>query len=207
MSKARLIIADDHVLILDALRNLLDTEFDVVAVVENGRALVDKAIELRPDVVLIDISMPVVNGVDAARMIRQAVPDAKLLFVSMHGDPVFVREAFRAGAAGYVLKRSAASELVIAIREVLKGNSYVTPLVTKGSADTAVVESGLTVRQREVLQLIADGCTAKEVASKLQISVKTAQFHKAAIATKLGIRTTAQLTRYALDNGLLSLHG
>jgi len=208
--KPRLLIADDHTLVLEGLRKILEAECELVGTVEDGRALMEAARQLNPDLILLDISMPLLNGIEAARQIRKSNPDAKLIFVTMHGDPDYVREAMRTGASGYVLKRSAASELVTAIREVLKGKTYVTPLVTKGVAGSLTEVSphasrtfgGLTTRQREVLQLVSEGRSGKEIAAVLHVSVKTVEFHKASIMRALGLRTTAELTRYAIEHGL-----
>jgi len=195
-----LVVADDHVLVSEGISRLLEPDFNVVARVDNGRALLEAARTFRPDAILLDISMPLLNGIEAARQIRQTQPDVKLVFLSMHSDPDYVAEAFRAGASAYVLKRSAALELVQAIREVLKGNTYVTPLVSRALEVSQVGNGPLTARQREVLRLVAEGYSAKQVASFLNISVKTAEFHKAGIMEKLGLRTTAELTRYALEH-------
>lgn len=212
MPKPRLLLADDHTLVLEGLCRLLDGEFEVVGAVENGRLLVEAAETLRPDVILLDISMPLLNGIDAARLLQASVPESKLLFVTMHADREYVREAFRAGASGYVLKRSAVSELASALREVLKGNRYITPLIPAevlvDALDTPQENEGkLTMRQREVLQLVAEGHSAKEIAEVLKISVKTAEFHKAGIMDRLGLRTTAELTRYALAQGMIGSVG
>ena len=161
--------------------------------------------------IILDISMPILNGIDAAHQLKKTLPRTKLIFVTMHGEADFVTEALRAGAAGYVLKRCGASELLTAVREVLKGNHYVSPLVTRntielliGSAHTGVKLWGrLTARQREVLQLVAEGRSRKEIASVLKISVKTVEFHKAAIMRELNLRTTADFTLYAIEHGMI----
>ena len=211
MTRPRLLLADDHTLVLEGFRKLLESDFDLVGTVEDGRALLAAAPRLRPDVILLDISMPLLNGIDAARQLRKTLPSAKIIFLTMHADPGYVTEAFRVGARGYLLKRSAASELVRAIHEVLNGRYYVTPLVTKGvlapllrpERKRRAASSPLTSRQREVLQLVAEGRSIKEIASILHVSVKTVEFHKSRIARELGVRTTAELTRYALEHGLL----
>src|SRR6266852_4657143 len=206
MSRARLLLADDHMLLLDGYRKLLEPEFELVGAVENGRELLDIAPKLKPDVILMDISMPLLNGIDATRRLRKLVPKSKILIVTMHADADYVAEAFRAGASGYLLKRSAASELVSAIHEVLEGKRYLTPLITRealsplfgGAPEPRKLSSTLTSRQREVLQLVAEGNSVKEIAAILRVSAKTVEFHKSALMDRLGIHTTAELTRYAI---------
>ncbi len=212
MTRPRLLLADDHTLLLDGIRMLLEPEFELVGCVEDGQALLTAAMDSKPDVILLDISMPVLNGIDAAHQLRKMLPSAKLIFVTMHGDADFVTEAFRAGAAGYVLKRSAATELLTAIREVLKGNHYVSPLVTRNALDLFISASKtgsklgdrLTTRQREVLQLVAEGRSRKEIATALKISVKTVEFHKAALMRELNLRTVADFTLYAVEHGMIA---
>jgi DNA-binding NarL/FixJ family response regulator len=204
-ARARILLADDHSLVAAGLCKLLEAEFDLVGTVGDGRALVAAAKKERPDVILLDISMPLLNGVEAARQIQVAVPTAKLIFVTVHSDSPYVVEAFRAGASGYLLKRSAASELVTAIHDVLNGNLYVTPLIAKSALDgiLKVAEKRgplLSARQREVLQLVAEGHSAKEIAGILRISPKTVEFHKSWIMKKLDLHSTAELTRYALEH-------
>lgn len=210
--RPRLLVADDHTLLLEGIRLMLEPEFDLVGRVEDGQALLTAAEKLKPDVILIDISMPVLNGIDAARQLRKIVPSSKLIFLTMHGDSDYVTEAFRAGASGYLLKRSAASELITAIREVLKGHHYVSPLVTRnalelligGSKSESKFADGLTPRQRQVLQLVAEGRTRKEIAEALNISVKTVEFHKATLARELNLRTSADFTMYAIEHGIIA---
>jgi DNA-binding NarL/FixJ family response regulator len=204
MSRPRVLLADDHALVLAGFRKLLEPEFDIVGTVENGRALVDAAPELKPDVVLLDISMPLLNGIDAAARLRQILPGVRLIFITVHSDPDYVAEAFRVGASGYLLKRSAASELAAAIHQVLRGQLYLTPLV---SSQPARGRAGLrlTPRQREVLQLVAEGHSTKEIAAGLKLSVKTVEFHKSALMQKLHLHTTAELTKYAIEHGLIGV--
>src|SRR5687767_10572962 len=214
MKRTSVLIADDHSLVVEGFRRLLEKDFDIIGVAENGRALVVAAKKLQPDLVLLDISMPLLNGIDAARQIKSILPKVKIIFLTMHGDPTYAAEAFRAGGDAYVLKRSAVSELELAIREVLNGRSYVTPLVTKGILDptdepdqspvSKLMFHGLTSRQREVLQLVAEGHSTKIIAGLLNVSVKTIEFHKSGIMERLGIRTTAELTRYAVTHGIVS---
>jgi DNA-binding NarL/FixJ family response regulator len=204
--KTRVLIAEDHTLMAEGLRKLLECEFESVATVGNGRELLDVVAASKPDIVLIDIGMPLLNGIEAARRFNTISPSTKVVIVTAHNEPQYVVEAFRAGATGFVLKRCAVSELVTAIRQVLSGHTYVTPLVEDLAVEAVrgPVRPGpaLTIRQREVLQLVAEGCTAKEIANVLKLSVKTAVFHKMAIMDKLGLRTTAELTRYALEHGI-----
>jgi DNA-binding NarL/FixJ family response regulator len=209
--RTRLLLADDHTVLLEGLRMMLEPEFELAGVAEDGQALLAAAASLKPDLILLDISMPMLNGIDAARQLRKTIPAARLVFLTMHSDPDYVREALRAGASGYLLKRSAASELLTAIREVMKGRNYVSPLVGADQQELfrAASRPGdsfsdrLTPRQRQVLQLVAEGCTRKEVAATLKISVKTVEFHKAALARGFHLRTTADFTRYAIEHGII----
>ncbi len=215
MPRIRVLLADDHTLVLEGLKRLLAADFELVGMVENGRELLEVAGKLRPDVVLLDISMPLLNGIDAARLLNKTRPDIKIIFLTMHAEETYVREAFNVGASGYLLKRSAASELVLAIQEVARGRMYLTPLISadllRPFQDRSVRSKhlprlrsagGLTVRQRQVLQLVAEGRTNKEIAVIMKISVKTVEFHKSGIMQNLGLRTTAELTRYALRHGI-----
>ena len=211
MSKPRLLLADDHTLLLEGYQKLLEQHFEIAGMVKNGRELVDAAVVLRPDVVLLDISMPQLNGLEATRQLRNLVPDCRIVIVTMHDDPEYIYEAFRAGASAYFLKQSAASELVSAIESVLRGSIYITPLMTADGRQTVRraaggrgrLESVLSPRQREVLQLVAEGRTGKEIASLLQISVKTVEFHKSSIFRHLGVRSIADMTRYAMKRGIV----
>lgn len=213
MKKTRLLMADDHTLVLEGLQRILESEVELVGTAENGRDLVRTNEQLKPDVVLVDISMPQLNGIDATRQLLKATPNTKVIFVTMHADADYVAEAFRVGAAGYLLKRSAASELVAAIHEVMKGRYYVTPLVTRealsplfgGRTEPSKLSSTLTPRQREVLQLVAEGRSVKEIAAILKVSAKTVEFHKSALMERLDIHTTAELTRYAIGHGLVAM--
>jgi DNA-binding NarL/FixJ family response regulator len=189
----------------EGLRKLLETEFQSVTVVGNGQELLDTVAVLKPDVALVDIVMPVLNGIEATRRLRKISPITKVVILTAHNEPQYVVEAFRAGATGFVLKHCAFSELVIAIRRVLAGQTCLTPLAGDQAIETAresTREPTLTPRQREVLQLVSEGCTAKEIAQALKLSVKTAVFHKMAIMQKLELHTTAELTRYALEHGI-----
>ncbi|MBI4002195.1 MAG: response regulator transcription factor [Nitrospira defluvii] len=212
MTIPRVLLADDHTLVLEGFRRIVEPRCEVVGAVEDGRALVDAATRLRPDLILLDISMPLLNGIDAARQVKKALPEVKLIFVTMHADPAYVSEAFKAGASAYLLKRSAARELDQAIDSVLKGQYFITALLTRdlvtslseGRAALFAQRQELTPRQREVLQLVAEGRTIKEIAALLNISPKTVEFHKAQIMFHLDLHTTAELTKYALAHGLTS---
>ncbi|MDH4088574.1 MAG: response regulator transcription factor [Nitrospira sp.] len=209
--KPRLLMADDHSIMLAGLRKLVEGTCEVVGAVEDGRAVVEAAERLRPDLILIDISMPLLNGMDAARQIKKSVPDAKLIFLTMHASPVFATEALQAGASGYLLKQSAASELPQAIDTVLKGQTYLTPMITR-----SVLESigkpkemrkslmDLTPRQREVLQLLAEGKSPKDIAVLLNLSVKTVEFHKTRLMEQLDLHSTLALAKFAIAEGLVS---
>ena len=215
MKKPRILMADDHSLILAGLRKLVEVECDVVGTVEDGRALVGAAQKLRPDLILLDISMPLLNGLDAARQLTKLVPESKVIILTMHASPTYATEAFQAGASGYLLKRSAASELSQAIQSVLQGQKYLTPLITKDVLDSVFKPStgkrgtpastALTPRQREVLQLVAEGRGTKEIATILSVSVKTVEFHRFRIMQQLDIHTTADLTKYAITHGITGL--
>ncbi|RMH04446.1 MAG: DNA-binding response regulator [Nitrospirae bacterium] len=211
MKSARILLGDDHPMVLEGLKRLLQEEYDVVGLVEDGRALVEAAQALKPDIIVTDMSMPLLNGLEAARRIKKLVPQSKILFLTMHADPTYAQEALQVGVAGYVLKRSAAAELLQAIQAALMGRTYVTPLLAleekSGFEALAPRERSrfghLTSRQREILQLVAEGKSTKEIATLLTISLKTVEFHKMKIKEQLGLRTTAELTKYAMMHGLV----
>ena len=210
MIRPRVILADDHTLLLDAFRKLLMDDCEVVAAVSDGRALLEATATLRPDVVVVDIAMPLLNGIDAARQIKQTLPDTRIIFLTMNEDPDLAAEAFRAGAAAYLLKRSAASELTTAIREVMRHRSYITPLVAEGmvesllnAPDGSEQSQRLTPRQREILQLTAEGRSMKEVASILNIAPRTVAFHKYRIMEQLHVKNTAELIQYAIKHHIV----
>lgn len=215
MTRPRILMADDHAIVLAGLRKLVEAEGEVVGMVEDGRALVEAAQQLRPDIVLLDISMPLLNGLDAARQISKLVPESKLIFLTMHATPTYATEAFKAGASGYLIKRSAAVELKQAIQAVMQGQHYLTPLITKDVLAATLQSSeghpskpsmaSLTQRQREVLQLVAEGKGTKAIASILNISVKTVEFHKFRIMSELDLHSTAELIKYAIAEGLVSV--
>jgi len=210
MSRPTLLLADDHTMFSQGLRSLLEDEFELLGVVSDGQALVDLATKLNPDVIVVDISMPVLNGLDAARKLKDLGTTAKIVFLTMYADYRLLVEAFRCGGTGYVLKQSAGDELVTAIRQVLEGQKYVTSQiaeewvqdVVKGIDGTKKLT--LTARQREVLQLIIEGRTMKEIAAQLGISTRTAETHKYEMMEGLGISNTAELIQYALKLGLTS---
>ena len=206
MAGPRILLADDHNLILGAFKALLAPECDIVGTASDGRSLVAEAQRLDPDVIILDIAMPLLNGLDAARQIKQLRKSVKLVFVTMNEDPDLAAEAFRAGASAYLLKRSAASELLLAVREVMKGRSYVTPLVTEGMVESLMNAAGrkpsheLTTRQREVLQLLAEGHSMKQVAALLNVTPRTVAFHKYRMMEQLNIRTNAELIQFAITH-------
>jgi DNA-binding NarL/FixJ family response regulator len=209
MKSTRILLADDHTLLLGALEKLLSEECDVVGQVSDGRALVAAAEELKPDVIVLDISMPLLNGVEAGRQIKQKLKNVKLVFLTMNEDADLAAEAFRAGASAYLLKRSATSELPLAIREVMQGRSYVTPLVTEGLVESLLQPEPrkpaqeLTPRQREVLQLLAEGRSMKEVASVLNLTPRTVAFHKYRMMDELKVKSTAELVQYAVKHHIV----
>jgi DNA-binding NarL/FixJ family response regulator len=202
------VIADDHLLVAEGVARLLEDDFEVLGVAGNGRELLELAARKNArglDLAVLDVSMPELTGVEATRKLREIAPHCKVVLISMHSEPVFVREALHAGASAYLLKVAAPSELIAAIREVLNGNVYVSSGIAKDVLSSILTPApALSPRQREVLRLVAEGCSAKEVAQRLQIKVKTAQFHKTNIMTKLGVHTTAELTRYALGHAIAS---
>jgi len=213
MKPSSILIADDHSMVIDGLRRLLEPEFEVVAAVNDGRAVLAEVERLKPDVVIIDISMPLLNGLDCTRQLREAGCTTKILILTMHPDATLAQEALAAGASGYLLKSAPGSELKDALRQVLLGRTYLSPEVTRDLLSvngrmTSIHEDvwgRLTPRQREVLQLLAEGKSHKEVANILNISVKTAEFHKYAILETLGLKTNAELVRYAIRHGIIAV--
>ena len=209
--RGRLLIADDHRLLAEACKKLLEPEFEVVGIVDNGRALIGMACELRPDVVVLDIAMPQLNGLDAGEQLKHLLPSIKLVYLTMNMAPDVAAEAFRRGASGYVVKSSAAEELVMAIRRALKSQSYLSPLITKDTVDfllrsrhSSVEEKRITRRQSEVLQLLAEGMSMKEIASVLNVKPGTVAFHKYRIMETLGFKTNAELLQYAIKHHLIA---
>lgn len=213
MNKARILLADDHKIVAEGLRSLLEPEFQLVGIVEDGRELIAKAKELSPDVIVADITMPSLNGIEAVEQLKKIGSNSKVVFLTMHHDVMYANRAFEAGASGFVLKHSAPEELLTAIREVLKGGTYVTPMIAaelmesykSGTGFQDKVFGKLTSRQREVLQLLAEGKSAKEVAKILHISTRTVEFHKYHIMEELGIKTSAELVQFAIKHGIISI--
>ncbi len=209
MGRPRVVLADDHALLLGAFEKLLAADCDIVGQVSDGRALVAAVDELKPDIVILDISMPLLNGLEAARQIRQKTRSVKFVFVTMNEDAELAAEAFRSGASAYLLKRSAASELLTAIRQVMDGRSYVTPLITEGlvgellHGDEGSPSHELTPRQREVLQLLAEGRSMKEAASLLNLTPRTVAFHKYRMMEQLKVKSTAELVQYAVKHHIV----
>jgi DNA-binding NarL/FixJ family response regulator len=212
VKRPRVLLADDHRLLREAFVKLLEPDCDVVGAVADGRALLEAAPKLRPDIVVLDVAMPQLNGLDAARQLKRSMPGVKVIFLTVSEDPDLAAEAFRAGASGFLLKNSAASELLQAIRDVGQGRSYVTPLATRDVLDTLLRQPEpsrggheLSQRQREVLQLLAEGRTMKEIADVLKITARTVAFHKYSMMQELGIKTSAELIQFAIKKGIVSL--
>lgn len=207
--RARLLIADDHTLLAEACKNLLEPEFEVVGIVDNGRALLRMAGELKPDVILVDIAMPELNGLDAADHLKHLLPSTKLVFLTMNMSPEVAAEAFRRGASAYVVKTAAAEELVRAIHRALKSESYLSPAITRETVDfllrsrnSSIEEKRITRRQSEVLQLLAEGRSMKEIAAILDLKPGTVAFHKYRMMETLGFKNNAELLQYALKRHL-----
>jgi DNA-binding NarL/FixJ family response regulator len=215
VKRTRVLLADDHKIVLDGLRSLLEPKFDLVGTVEDGRALVSAVQQLRPDVIVVDISMPLLNGIEAVRQIKKLEPQVKVVFLTMHPDVTYAIRAFESGASGYVLKHSASSELLTAIQEAMKGRTYVTPMIAgelvqayKGGTYRQVEEEQqLTPRQREVLQLLVEGRSAKEIANLLNISPRTVEFHKYNLMSKLNLKSVSALIQYAIRHGITNVEG
>jgi DNA-binding NarL/FixJ family response regulator len=210
MGNPRVLIADDHTLLLEAFQKLLADDCDIVGTAADGRALVEAALQLKPDVIVVDVSMPLLNGLDAAKQLKRALPETRIVVLTMSEDPDLAAEAFRIGASGYLLKRSAASELRTAIQEVMKHRTYITPLIAEGlvssmlqGATSVDPVSRLTERQREIVQLIAEGHSMKEVAAILKIAARTVAFHKYRAMEELNIKTTAELIQFAIKHHLV----
>jgi DNA-binding NarL/FixJ family response regulator len=209
--RARVVLADDHTMLLDAFRRLLEPQCEIVGTAGDGRMLIEVALETRPELIILDISMPGLNGMDACAQLRKKLPNAKFIFLTVNEDEDLAAEAIRLGASAFLLKKSASSELTLAIEVALSGGTYITPLVTRGKSVgvflNEAVKPGaekLTVRQREVLQLLAEGKLMKEVANILSLTPRTIAFHKYAIMEHLGIKTSAELVQYAVKHHLVS---
>jgi DNA-binding NarL/FixJ family response regulator len=212
MTGTRIVIADDHTLVAEGLKGLLEPEFQVAAIVSDGRELIVTTRELRPDVIVVDVTMPGLNGIEAIRELKRDGSSAKAVVLTMNTDVVYASRAFEAGAVGYVLKNAVSGELVTAIREVISGNTYVTPKIagqllgalTAGKADSEDPVEQLSNRQREILRLLAAGLSAKQAAAKLGISRRTVETHKYRIMKAVGVETSAELIRFAVESGLIS---
>lgn len=217
MSRIRVLLAEDHTIVRKGLRSLLDSEADieVAGEAEDGRQALRKVEQLLPDVVVMDITMPGLNGLEATRQIKKRFPEVKVLILTVHTSEEYVRQMLRVGASGYLIKRAAPAELITAIRAAQRGDAFLSPSISRKVVEEYLQHSGafadrdsyekLTDREREVLQLIAEGRSTREIADLLHISVKTAESHRANLTGKLGIRTTAELTRYAIRKGVISL--
>jgi DNA-binding NarL/FixJ family response regulator len=211
-NRSRILIADDHNLVAELCKQLLETEFDVVGVVSNGHALLAAVGELRPDVVVVDIGMPILNGLDAGRQVKQMQPAVKLVFLTMNSDPEVAAEAFARGASGYLLKTCASAEMVLAVREVLRGKTYLSKALSRDTIGSlrwqnkklVSEDERLTHRQREVLQLLAEGKVMKEVGGVLNMSTRTVAYHKYRIMEVLGAKSNAELVKYAVRNHMIA---
>lgn len=212
--RPRILLADDHRLFLEGLRSLLDADFEIVGTVENGRALIAEVEKHHPDLIVADISMPLLNGIEATAQIKKIDPDMKIILLTMHPDVTYAARGFEAGASGYVLKHAATDELLTAIEQSLKGQTYVTPRIAgellqfykrEGTMRRKLTGRKLTPRQREVLQLLAEGHSAKEVAAILDISTRTVEFHKYRMMQELNLKSSAELIQYAIKHGIISI--
>jgi DNA-binding NarL/FixJ family response regulator len=213
VSRPRVLLADDHRMVGEGLKNLLADEFDLVGVVDDGRAMVEIARKLRPDVIVSDISMPHLNGIDALPRLKKDNPDIKVVLLTMHQNAAYARRAFEAGALGFVLKHSAPAELIMAIRAAMKGNTFISPAlagevlesVRKGPRATTDQSEPVTPRQREILQLLAEGKSAKKIAETLGISARTVEFHKYQLMEMHGLHSTTELLHFAIKHGIVTI--
>ena len=212
MKRLAVLLADDHAIVVEGLRRVLEPEFRVAGVVADGRALMGAAARLRPDIIVVDVSMPVLNGIEAVRRIRKSDRNAKVIFLSMHPDVVFVSKALQAGGSAYVLKSSAGIEILTAIREALQGRTFVSPSVDRKTLEAQIrrdqrsqqTPDTLSPRRREVLQLVAEGRSTKEMAELLHISPRTVEFHRYRVMESLGVHTVAELVQYAIKHRILT---
>ncbi len=212
MNRPRVLLADDHRMLTDALKGILEPRCEIVGTANDGRALLEAADKLQPDIVVLDIGMPRLNGLDAGRQLKARMPTVKLIFMTMHADPYLVGEAFRAGGSAFLLKEDAASELTKALDELLRGGSYVTPSAAEGVASISLrapkdreESPEPTPRQREVIQLLAEGRSMKEVADELKITVRTVAGHKYAVMEQLQLKSNAELVQYAIKHGIICM--
>lgn len=208
MKPIRILLVDDHAILVESLKKLLESDFDVVGSAGDGRTMIEMALELKPDVVLLDLTLPVLNGLEAARRLKKRAPDIIIIFLTMNEDRELAAEALLIGAAGYVLKKSAASEVRQAIRSALSGQTFVTASVDpshwpKRSSRHAESYRALTVRQREVLQLLAEGRSMRAVGHSLGLTARTVAFHKYRIMESLGLRNTSELVQYAVRHRII----
>ena len=211
MNRPRVLLADDHRMVAEGLRSLLAEEFDLVGMVEDGRAMLAAARELRPDVIVADVTMPHLNGIEAVARLKRDFPDIKVVMLTMHSDASYARRALDAGALCFVVKHSAPTELVMAIHAALKGKTFITPALAKevmqefqhGARHTKA--ASLTPRQREILQLLAEGCSAKEIAQKLAISARTVEFHKYQMMEAQGLHSSTELIHFAIKHGIVTV--
>lgn len=213
MNKATVILADDHAIVLEGLKGLLQTDFEIVGIANDGRELLSQVERMHPDIIVVDITMPLLNGIDAIRHLTRIGAKAKIIVLTMHRDAAYAKEAFDAGASGYVLKHSASSELITSMHEALRGNTFVSPVIAgelmrlyKEKPDPETNARGqLTARQQDVLRLLAEGRSAKEIAELLQVSARTVESHKYAMMQQLQITTNAELIRFAIKQGIISI--
>ena len=211
MSRVRILLADDHRMVAEGLKILLAEEFDLIGMVPDGRAMVDAAKQLKPDVIIADITMPHLNGIEALEEIEKFDPDVRVIFLTMHRDVAYARRALDAGAAGFVLKHSAPEELVLAVRAAVQGRTFITPTLASDVLQTLKRNPSqlqdpittLTLRQREILRLLVDGLTAKQIASRLDISSRTVEFHKYRMLESLGLKGSADLIHFAVQHGMV----
>jgi DNA-binding NarL/FixJ family response regulator len=210
MKLPRVILADDHTLVAEALRQLIAPHFEVVALVADGRALLEAAVSLKPDIVIVDVAMPLLNGLEASRQLRMKVPSIKFVFLTMNEDPDLATEAIKAGASAYVLKKAAGSELLQALQAALRGRTYITAQIARGMQESFIRNPqgrkqprALTPRQREVVQLLAEGRSMKEAANVLSVTPRTIAFHKYRLMQDLGLKTNADLVQFAIKNQIL----
>ena len=211
MSRVRILLADDHRMVAEGLKILLAEEFDLIGMVPDGRAMVDAAKQLKPDVIIADITMPHLNGIEALEEIGKFDPDVRVIFLTMHRDVAYARRALDAGAAGFVLKHSAPEELVLAVRAAVQGRTFITPTLASDVLQTLKRNPSqlqdpittLTLRQREILRLLVDGLTAKQIASRLDISSRTVEFHKYRMLESLGLKGSADLIHFAVQHGMV----
>jgi DNA-binding NarL/FixJ family response regulator len=211
-SRPRILIADDHTLVAELCQKLFETEFDVVGVVSDGQSLLRAAAQLKPDVIVVDVAMPILNGLDAGQQAKEMLPAVKLVYLTMNSDVEVAAEAFERGASGYLLKTCAVAEMVVAVREVLRGKSYISQGLSRDAIDClrwqnrklVQEEERLTGRQRQVLQLLAEGKVMKEVAGILNMKARTVAYHKYRMMEALGAKSNAELVKYAVRNHIVA---